>query len=584
MDGRVWRNTSRYGDCQFDHGRQHHGDEDNGTLANTVTSSTEDDGSQIEVPSLSHRSSTSRSTHMGPRTPDATDIAQSLLLGASLLKPVHHLGIQKHQATTSTSYAYEADQLSNTFNHGIMDSLSCKDLPRIHGDWSPSASQITRGICLYFDNVSPFVPFLHRPTFDVARTPDYLVFSMLSLAYQHGEDPDCGDAIDSGVSLSGRCFHRARLLLMTREEKIVDWTCSLAMTRAYLLLQLCAMMYLCGDDSAHGLQMHYKMILLARSERLMQPIPTNSATSEDLEALWRDFIDVESYKRTLFAVHQLDALWYQLLSIPRSLSHLEFKHELPCPDECWTAISASQWAHRRLLAKRAGPPVQYGDAIRHFLSADPDIDLLPAFDPYGTVNIAQFLISSAREITGWSTMTGRLCIERFEPLRSSLEALRPLIRPRDSTARSTHPALYEATWEMAMIELQMWSPAHTSGIVGGSIAAMLEQSTQLTPSWEFLVETDIAKAVQPHVDWFLRYLDATLAPDSEPPWVALYAYKAFLIAWHLVRGGALGAMQVVDVDDGDVEGAVMWARDVFGRRRRRQLGKVIMTCLNLLGK
>ena len=73
-------------------------------------------------------------------------------------------------------------------------------------------------------------------------------------------------------------------------------------------------------------------------------------------------------------------------------------------------------------------------------------------------------------------------------------------------------------------------------------------------------------------------------PDSEAPWIALYAYKAFLIAWQLIRGGVPGAMHVVGVDDGDKEQALMWARKVFQRRGRWQVGKLIMSCLDELAK
>ena len=139
-------------------------------------------------------------------------------------------------------------------------------------------------------------------------------------------------------------------------------------------------MYLCGEDSAHGIQMHSKIIFLARSRGLMQPTPTPAAASEDLGALWREFVTADSHKRTLFALHQMDALWYQVLSIPWSLSHLEIKHDLPCPEDCWAATSSAQWAHRRLLARHTGQPMQYGDAIRRFLCADPDVDSIPDFD------------------------------------------------------------------------------------------------------------------------------------------------------------------------------------------------------------
>lgn len=135
-----------------------------------------------------------------------------------------------------------------------------------------------------------------------------------------------------------------------------------------------------------------------------------------------------------------------------------------------------------------------------------------------------------------------------------------------------------------MLELQMWSPSHTGGIVEASIDAVLTQSIYLAPDCEFLCENNAAKAIQPHIDWFLRYLDTALLPDSEAPWIALYAYKAFLIALKLVQKGSFGVMQVVGVQDGDVEGALMWARNVFQRRQRWQFGRLIISCLNELGK
>jgi hypothetical protein len=135
-----------------------------------------------------------------------------------------------------------------------------------------------------------------------------------------------------------------------------------------------------------------------------------------------------------------------------------------------------------------------------------------------------------------------------------------------------------------MIELQMWSPSHTGGIVEGSIDAVLTQSTYLAPSSQFLCDHNTAEAIQPHVNWFLRYLEETVNPDSEAPWVALYAYKAFLIAWQLIRGGLPGAMEVVGVQDGDVDSALLWARRVFQRRQKWQLGKLILSCLDELGK
>lgn len=513
---------------------------------------------------------------------EATELEQSLLLGTSFLKPTHSFGLQLHQ--TEVADSIDANLTSFDFNHGSPDRLSSNELLEAQGDWSPSALQITSGCDLFFRYVSHFVPFLHQPTFDTSQAAPYLILSMLSLAFQHGEDPDCGGQIGSGAKLSLHCFHRARALILSHEGRSGVLSQDIAMVQSYLLLQICAMMYLCGKDSAHGLKMHSNMISLARAGGLMQPVCVESSMATDLDSLWEEFARSESHKRTLFAVHQIDALWYQFLSIPRSISHLEIKHGLPCPEDQWKAFSSAEWAHRQLVSRHSGPSVQYADAVRRFLSPDPDLGDIPPFDPYGAVNIAQFLISSAREISGWSTMTGILSMERFSALRSSLLALGPFIRPRSDAGDLTTASLCEATWETAMIELQLWSPSHTGGIVEGSIDAVLSQSTYLAPSAEFLCDPDTAKAVQPHVDWFLQYLETAVEPGSEAPWVALYAYKAFLIAWQLLRGGMTGAMDVVGVADGDVDGALEWARKVFLRRQRWQLGKLILECLDALGK
>lgn len=467
----------------------------------------------------------------------------------------------------------------------IPDGLSSRDLPYIQDDWFPSASQVQRGYQLYFSHISHFVPFLHRAIFDATETAPHLGLSMLCLAYQHGEDPDCSGEMGSGKALSQRCYHRARVLAASEEERADDLPQYLSLAQAYWMLEVCAMMYFCGEFSGQGLKLHSRMISLSRSGGLTQAIPVGSAMSDDLESLWRVFIRAESHKRTILAVHQIDALWYQLFSIPRSLSHLEIKHDLPCRETCWIASSSAQWAHRQLtVGQSAASSVLYSDAIRRVLSPTLEMDSLPAFDLYGAINIAQFLLSSIREVSGWSTMTGRISLDRFEALQTSLLALESLIRPSAASqnALSAHTVLCEATWEMAMIELRIWSPSHTGGIIGGSVDAFLTESTTLALSCGSLCDVATADAIQPHIDWYLRYLDASGGtPDLGPPWMTLYAFKAFLIAWQLVRGGSPGAMRVVGVDD--AYGAVTWARKVFCRSEaRQQISTLIGSCLDML--
>lgn len=590
MDGEIWQAALRYAQQQIDHDNV-----DSTNLATNAPISVGGDSTHLNTDPLPQQPSMNELNDLDQVVQNATDLERSLLVATSSLNPAQHLDTQIQQ-TIPQSAPFNTNLTGFNFNQGLPDSLLFMDSPRLQDDWFPSSLQLTRGCELFFTHVSSFVPFLHQSTFDVTKTAPLLVLGMLCLAYQYGEDPECCEQAGSGVALSTRCFHRARALIsFSSDEGTADGlTTSVMVVQSHLLLQICAMMYLCGDDSVYGLKIHSNMISFVRTGGLMAPTSDASATTEDLDSLWREFIKAESHKRTAFAVHQIDALWYQFLSIPRSISHLEIKHELPSPEDYWTASSSVEWAHRQLVARNSGLSVQYTDAVRCFLSPDADLNSIPRFDPYGAINITQFLLSSAREISGWSAMTGMLSMDRFSALRSSLVALGRFIRPEQqqqpapAAKTTTHAAAVsraaEATWETAMIELHMWSPSHTGGIVEASIDAVLNQlTTYLGPSCGIL-ESNTAKAIQPHVNWFLRYLDMTLTPDSEAPWIVFYAYKAFLIAWQLLHGRVVGAMQVVGVRDGDVEGALGWARKVFERRRRWQLGRLILACLDELGK
>lgn len=495
----------------------------------------------------------------------------------------HHRQPTTYGPFASPSPSSVSSSDSAVYSQSLPDGLSTKDLPYLRTEWYPSPSQVAHGLGLHFLNVSHFVPFLHQPTFESAHAPSYLILSMLSIAYHHGEDPDASSQIGSGERLALHCFHRARVLSAAEDEAEDDLAHNLSLVQSLLLLEICAMTYICGKVSQHGLKMHARMISIARTAGLMRAVPFATANTKDLDSMWREAIKAESHKRTILAAHQIDALWYQFLSVPRSLSHLEIKHELPAPETCWNASTAADWAHKRLVASFNSAQISYTEAVRLYLSRSPEVDSIPDFDPYGAINIAQFLLSSARELSGWSTMTGQVSLERFEPIRASLVALEPVLRPQNQASITSHAAICNATWEMAMLELNIWSPSHTCGIVSSTLDDMLHHSTQLAQSTPTPFGTDVAAALQPHLDWFLQYLDAT-QDGSEAPWLALYAYKAFLLAWQLVRAGVPGAMQIVNVDQGDVIGAVAWARKVFERRRRRRLGDLIFTYLDMLDK
>ena len=294
----------------------------------------------------------------------------------------------------------------------------------------PSEREVGLGIELFFAKVSHCFPFLHYPTFDRSTTPEALLMGILSLGLQYMDDQEYG------AKLGAACFHRGREILETDhlKERIAGGL-ELHTIQACLMLEMHAIMSACGSETAWGLRMHGRCVevrgllsfstavesykadqdQLARIGGLAEPLP-DLLPASDLESLWRQFVRVETHKRTFFALYQLDVMWYHILSIPRTISHLEIKLELPCSRQTWDAATASEWAHRSLMMGKSSSSQQsskYVQAVRTCLGPKPQ-QCISKYDAYGSLLIILFMLSSVREQSGWSTMTGRVSFERFE--------------------------------------------------------------------------------------------------------------------------------------------------------------------------
>lgn len=71
-------------------------------------------------------------------------------------------------------------------------------------------------------------------------------------------------------------------------------------------------------------------------------------------------------------------------------------------------------------------------------------------------------------------------------------------------------------------------------------------------------------------------------PSAEPPFVTAYAFKAFLLAWQLLRGGHSTAMRAAGIASGDCATALAWAAAAFGRRKRYKIGRLALQNLQVL--
>ncbi|WVQ76281.1 hypothetical protein IAR50_005946 [Cryptococcus sp. DSM 104548] len=418
-------------------------------------------------------------------------------------------------------------------------------------------------------------PFLHEPTFASEACHPSLLFAMMCLGLHTAAD----GSEDHGKAM--RCYQGGLRALDGALEKACTLKPAevLHIIQAHLLLEIYAILALCGDHTSQGLNLHHQAIQIARKAGLMEAYPTQPSSTQDLDMLWRQFVRGESHKRTLYALYINDSTWYHFLSRPRSLSHLEIKHELPCRSSLWDARSATDWAHRSLVSSAEAACPRFLDTIRLAFSSDPKSSLL--VDSYGASLMTHFVLSSVREMTGWSTMTGRSCFERFESLHTSMVKLEPLVSVPVQAQETPTTAAAEATWRMSMVELLLWSQSHTGGLVEDSIDGAMAAIAMLGSNPMLDINPEIIQSVEHHINWFLLYIHRT-GPDTryETPFLSFYLFKAAVIAWQIVRSGGTGPLETIGV--GDIDGLLGWIRAMFERRVRWGIGRIVLKTLGEL--
>lgn len=137
----------------------------------------------------------------------------------------------------------------------------------------------------------------------------------------------------------------------------------------------------------------------------------------------------------------------------------------------------------------------------------------------------------------------------------------------------------EVLFRVAMIDLLMWAPSHTSGIVETSLNTAIAAAAYLGTR-PFSVPADLMEPLESHINWFLAYLEQDVDYQREPPWVTMYAFRAVLVGLELIRGGSLAPRE--DLGFIDFESMLVWARDAFGKRSRWEVGRLIVQNLDQL--
>jgi hypothetical protein len=72
----------------------------------------------------------------------------------------------------------------------------------------------------------------------------------------------------------------------------------------------------------------------------------------------------------------------------------------------------AEWAHQMLVGSMNRPKIRYIDAVRQSFNCS--AEYMSSLGTPSVQLVLMFHYTSLREVSGWSTMTGRASLDRFE--------------------------------------------------------------------------------------------------------------------------------------------------------------------------
>ncbi|RXK38273.1 hypothetical protein M231_04446 [Tremella mesenterica] len=220
----------------------------------------------------------------------------------------------------------------------FVDGAWLQRLKAAYPDMDLSSTFVNNSLCVYWSDVAPVYPFIHRGTFDLFTAPSELIIMMVII----------------GASASHTITQNFRSVVKRVRGQLVQ-QCGLDMALSTLqTFSLCHMhdVWYGNAESLFEAQVMWPiMVSHARKKGIgVAGPPDHEARGEEAWAMWAKD---EERRRAAFCVLLLDTqasmFWNQHVS--RQLSIFAHNLQLPSPRSQWEATTASDW-----MRSRSPPP------------------------------------------------------------------------------------------------------------------------------------------------------------------------------------------------------------------------------------
>ncbi|ORY79777.1 hypothetical protein BCR35DRAFT_352677 [Leucosporidium creatinivorum] len=214
-------------------------------------------------------------------------------------------------------------------------------------------------------NLLPSAPLLH-PQFQLTRLPVHLAFSLTVAGASYSPE---------GHSFANEMLVEKRVFLvrhfntegLTQEERF-------ATIQSMLLYQLLGLFHRDEQQRILSHTFHGALVSMLRQLELPRKIkekqlvtPHRLMQGAELEAAWKAWIEVETWRRVSFIVFLTDIEMATRFETPPFLSFSELTIDLPSSDTLWNARSGHEWL-ALIVAPIHPAPISFLEAVQVLLS------------------------------------------------------------------------------------------------------------------------------------------------------------------------------------------------------------------------
>ncbi|KIX96158.1 uncharacterized protein Z520_07936 [Fonsecaea multimorphosa CBS 102226] len=250
--------------------------------------------------------------------------------------------------------------------------------------YSAAIRHLEKMVNIYFAEFHPNLPVMHKPTWDISKSPTHLIAALACLgstSYHKKRGLD-----EESSLLAEICFRHLNKAYRLGPDSYqnIDFVTASMLHQVYGLGVGVPSIHESADNFRGILVLSLRRTGVYRSRNATDPwnlgVPDlaelDLEDSSRLEAAWLQWRTTEMAKRLAWCLFEYDNSLSCLTTKRGVVSLQELPDRLPCNESLWEAHSIRAWASMALLTENTLHGAQFRPVLRELLNGKPTIDKL----------------------------------------------------------------------------------------------------------------------------------------------------------------------------------------------------------------